>query len=301
MADRVGHRASREVAALPLVALGAFLATTVLWWAFALWPLPAAAPAWAERARAVCFGTGADGLPDASGWLALVLQPAVVGGALAVLWGREIAAAVSTLAKRAGGRAALAACGLALAVGIGAAVLRVQGASESPPGAGGTVAPVRLEAPVPPLPLVDQRGEPFSWADFGNRPVFVAFAFGHCETVCPLVVRSALDARDAAPGPRPAVVVVTLDPWRDTPSRLAALADRWGLGPGDRALSGPVETVEAALDAWGIARSRDRRTGDLVHPAVTFVVGPGGSPTWRTAGDEPTLVALADRIAARGR
>ncbi|RMH18753.1 MAG: hypothetical protein D6701_05885, partial [Gemmatimonadetes bacterium] len=53
----------------PLAALGVLALVTVLWWAFALWPLPSEAPAWLGRARAICFNTTETGLPDASGWI----------------------------------------------------------------------------------------------------------------------------------------------------------------------------------------------------------------------------------------
>lgn len=47
----------------------------------------------------------------------------------------------------------------------------------------------------------------------------------------------------------PVMIVLTLDPWRDTPARLPALASAWGLGPDAYLLSGEVVEVEAALDA----------------------------------------------------
>jgi cytochrome oxidase Cu insertion factor (SCO1/SenC/PrrC family) len=78
--------------------------------------------------------------------------------------------------------------------------------------------------------------------------------------------------------------VVTLDPWRDTPDRLATIATAWQLGPDDRVLSGTVEEVTAALDAWGIPRVRDPNTGDIGHGSTIVLVDPEGRAAWRVEG-----------------
>ncbi|MDX1624284.1 MAG: SCO family protein [Gemmatimonadota bacterium] len=293
MDDRVGR-----IPPAPLAALGGVLAVTAAWWALALWPV-ADAPAWLERARAACFGSAPGGLPDAEGWTALFAQPAVMLGMVVAIWGRGLSRALRALSRSGPGRAGLAVAGLAILAGAGLAGWRVAAAAP----ADAPELPIRpaashprLDRPAPPLTgLVDQRGEPVALADFRGRAVFVAFAFGHCETVCPLVVKWALEARAALEG-EPAVVVVTLDPWRDTPRRLPSLAERWGLGAGEHALSGEPEVVEAVLDAWEVPRRRDRRTGDVVHPPLVYVVDPDGAIAFAATGRPETLVRLADRL-----
>jgi len=270
---------------------------TAAWWALALWPLPDDAPVWLARTRAVCFGSGASGLPDASGWIALVVQPAVMLGVVVAGWGRGIAGSLRGLARSRSGRAAVAGAGLLVVTGAALAALRVARAAEP-------VDPLpegvhRLDGPAAPLAgLVDQRGEPVSLERFHGRPLLVTFAFGHCETVCPLVVAGALEARRRldATGIGTALVVVTLDPWRDTPSRLPSLAERWNLDSGARVASGDVAAVEAVLDAWGVARSRDPRTGDVVHPPLVHVIGPLGERAGVTGGDPDALVNLVREI-----
>lgn len=281
--------------AAALAGLAALVGLTAAWWALALWPLPAEAPGWLERTRAVCFGTTASGLPDASGWLALVLQPATMAILLAAIAGREVASGLRALAATAAGRAALAAGGALVLAGGGAAAWRVaaavpaEAARLAPPSADWIV---RLEGPAPPLRLTDQNGTAFDLADLAGRPVLVVFAFAHCRTVCPLLVRDALAAQRAAGEVAPAVVVVTLDPWRDTPARLPHIARAWGLGDDAWALSGPVDEVESALDAWEIGRARDPRDGDVVHAPRVFVVDHGGRLAYATPGGADTLVEL---------
>ena len=52
------------------------LLATAAWWALAFWPGGGEAPDWLVRTRYVCFGVrGGSGLPDAGGWINLVVNP----------------------------------------------------------------------------------------------------------------------------------------------------------------------------------------------------------------------------------
>ena len=291
MEDRLARgRETGTVPRGPLLALAAVAAITTAWWVAALWPLPAGVPEWVERARAVCFGNGANGLPDTAGWLALILEPAVLLAVLLAAWGRGVGAGIRGLSRSAAGRTILAALSLALLTGVGLAVWRVHvaGAATAAPLPGGVV---RLDRPAPALRLVSQHGL-FDLSLLRGRPVLVTFAFAHCRTVCPLVVSDALAARRQAPDPAPGVVVITLDPWRDTPSRLASIALQWGLDEDAWVLSGPVDEVNRTLDQWGIARSRGLRDGDIIHAPLTYLVDRRGIITHRTGGSVEALIAL---------
>lgn len=294
MEDRVaGERETGAVPRGPLLALAAVAVITTAWWTAALWPLPAGVPAWVERARAICFGNGANGLPDTAGWLALILEPLFMLAVLLAVWGRGVGAGIRGLSRSAAGRTLLAGLSLALLTGVGLAAWRVHTARAA------VAAPlpegvVELDRPAPALRLVSQHG-PFDLSLLRGRPVLVTFAFAHCRTVCPLVVSEALAAQGAAGEPAPGVVVVTLDPWRDTPSRLASIATRWRLEENAWVLSGSVEEVNRALDAWGVARSRRIRDGDIVHAPLTYLVDRRGVITHRTGGRAEALAALVGR------
>ena len=295
---------------MSVAALGCLAAITAGWWALALWPAPGGAPEWLERARWVCFNARPDGLPDASGWLLLVGQPI---GMLAVLlagWGTQLRRDLGRLAARSGGRLVLAGATALFAVGLGAAGARVALASRpgSPALAADELPPAsypRVDRDAPELGLVGQSGERVDLASLRGRPAFVIFAFAHCESVCPLVVRQAVEAqrmlRERAgagglpPERVPRVVVVTLDPWRDTPSRLPHLASAWGLGEDGFALSGAVAEVNSVLDRWGVARERNTATGDVAHPALVYVLGPEGRIAFASTGGSAALAELALR------
>jgi cytochrome oxidase Cu insertion factor (SCO1/SenC/PrrC family) len=276
-------------------ALAGVIAVTAAWWALALWPLPATAPGWLSRTRAVCFGSTPSGLPDVQGWMLLFLQPALMLGQVVAIWGRDLAAEARTLAGSRAGRLTLAGFAIALLAVAGAAGARVRTATAMA-ARGAEAAPAdpeftRVGEAAPALELVGADGSPVRLADLRGRPVRVAFAFAHCQTACPRLVHEVLAAQRALEDS--AVIVVTLDPWRDTPKRLESIEARWGMTEGARVASGPVPQVEAALDAWGIERSRDARNGDLAHVPRVFVVDREGNVAFEADADAGLLTELA--------
>jgi protein SCO1/2 len=293
-----------------LLALAFLLAVTAAWWAFALWPTPSATPEWLARARFVCFNTGPDGMPDASGWLLLMGQPIGMLAALMAVWGREVRAGLRGVARSSRGKAALVACAGALLLGIGAAADRVAAASAAREVALYSAPPPdtypRLDRQAPALSLVDQRGERIDLEALRGRPALVTFAFGSCETVCPAVVKQTLEAReqlreraeegDLARDDVPRVVIISLDPWRDTPGRLSHLAMHWQLDEDAHVLSGGVEEVEAVLDAWNVARQRDPKTGDVTHPPLVYLLDAESRIAFATSGGTTTVATLATRL-----
>jgi cytochrome oxidase Cu insertion factor (SCO1/SenC/PrrC family) len=133
-----------------------------------------------------------------------------------------------------------------------------------------------------------------------GRPALVTFAFAHCEAVCPAIVRQVVAAQrtlaeGAAPGRVPRVVVVTLDPWRDTPSRLPSLAKDYELGADAFVLSGPVDEVNALLDRWNVARGRDEKTGEVAHPPIVYVLDAEGRIAFAATGGTEALLSLLAR------
>jgi cytochrome oxidase Cu insertion factor (SCO1/SenC/PrrC family) len=278
-------------AALALGALALILAITASRWPLALWPMPASTPAWLARTREVCFQTGGDGLPGGAGWLLLVGEPAGLLGVLGVVWGDALRDGLRALRSAWPGRLLLGAAGVALLAGFGWAGQRVREARAGEPfdpNAG--PAPERVDLPAPALRLVDQHGDTVDPARYGGRPVVVTFAFAHCQTVCPTMVQELAAASARLGAGAPEVLIVTLDPWRDTPSRLGAIARAWGLPSGMHLLSGDVAEVERTLDAWRVPRARDGATGDLAHPRLAYLLDARQRIAYRLDGRSATLV-----------
>ena len=284
----------------PLGAVGFILAVTVVWWALAFWSVPGA-PEWLERTRAVCFDLTDTGLPDGKGWLLLLGQPPTMLAMVLVGWGPRVRESFGRLLASAGGR--LAVLGVVTALLAGASLVTGRVLDARAPATAWNVdeaAPEtypRLDRTWPEGEgLVDQEGAPFALASLEGRPALATFAFGHCATLCPAVVHQARAAR-AELGGDWAVVVFTLDPWRDTPGRLPTLVEQFDLDPGrDFLVGGAVEDVNAVLDAWGIPRERDERTGDVTHPGLIYVVGSDGTIVYGSSGGVRQLVSLAERV-----
>jgi cytochrome oxidase Cu insertion factor (SCO1/SenC/PrrC family) len=280
---------------LAFTTLAAILVVTAAWWALALWPVGAASPAWLVQTRAVCFGTAATGLPDAGGWILLIGEPFGMLVALWVMWGESLRADFAHLVHHPLGRLAGAVMVLAVVVGMFAAGRRVADAKGvGQRGSFVAVAPLppRTRAIAPMLTLVDQHARTTTLGDVSGQWAIVTFAFGHCETMCPLIVHDVLRARRDQKATDVPLFVVTLDPWRDTPDRLASMAAAWELEPTDRVLSGSIASVNATLDTWGIARRRDENTGNIEHGSTVVVIDPGGHVAWRIEGS-PYRVADA--------
>jgi len=286
----------------PLAAVAFLLLTTAAWWTLALWPLPEEGPAWLLRTRAVCFNPTESGLPDLSGWIVLVGEPLGMLAVLMVGWGEAVRGSVRGLGGSASGRAAMGVAVVLVLAGLGAAGARVASAAMPEPALAAapdlTEAYPRLDRAWPAAAgLVDHEGTPFSLERLGGRRALVTFAYAHCTTVCPLLVQSAVDARAEVDSDVDlALVALTLDPWRDTPARLPEMARGWMLAPGDFVVGGEVTAVEAALDAWGVPRVRDERTGEITHPALTFLVEADGTVAYASAGAPSQIAALARRL-----
>jgi cytochrome oxidase Cu insertion factor (SCO1/SenC/PrrC family) len=303
-------RAARRGEAWALGALAFLALVTAAWWTLALWPVSPEAPAWLVRARFVCFNAPPDGLPDASGWLLLVGEPLGMLGVLLAVWGGPVRGALRSLASRRAGRAALASAAGLAGLGLAGAAGRVVAAAERPSvalpdEAGAPEGWPRLDRAAPELDLVAQTGERIALASLRGRPALVAFAFAHCESVCPMLVRDALEAQrrlreraragEIAAARVPRVVVVTLDPWRDTPSRLPHLASQWAFGDDAWVLSGEVDEVGAALDRWSVVRERDPSTGEVAHPPLVYVLDASGRIAYAATGGPRVLEELAAR------
>lgn len=287
-------------------ALGGFLAWFAIaagWWALAFAPLPMP-DAWLAAARSVCFGSLPDGLPATWGWMLLWLAPTAVLAFLVAVWGRPLGSALATLARRGPGIVLLVALAGTLVVGlfrVGDRVAAARRAAATPEAATEPLpeAYPRTADPAPPLSLVDQTGAPFDLASTRGRPVFVTFAFGHCATVCPLLVGALREARASYPGPPPPAVVVTLDPWRDTPRALPGLARAWDLdaGRGELLLSGLPADVVAAAEAWEVGFDRDEKTGQITHAGLVLVLDAEGRIAYRFLGPPAHwLVTAASRL-----
>ncbi len=127
--------------------------------------------------------------------------------------------------------------------------------------------------------LTDQAGRPIGLDVYRGHPVLVTMFYANCPAACPLLidtmraVERSLDPRTAA-GLR--VLMVSVDPERDTPAALAELAkarridlSRWTLATADEAT---VRKVAALLSI----QYRKLPDGEFNHSSVITVLSRAG-------------------------
>ena len=276
------------------MALAAIFVITAAWWALALWPVGTVQAEWLERTRAACFGAMPGGLPDAGGWILLIGEPAGMLAVLLGVWGRSLRHDLEALR----GHRAWQVTGVAgialLLVGASLLITRVARAS-----ADARVAirldrglPLTMDVAAPDVPLVDQHGRQTSLANLRGHPTLLTFAFGHCTTVCPAIIHDILAIRASSGRGDVPLIVVTLDPWRDTPDRLSTMTESWHLASSDRVLSGGIPDVQRALDQLGIGRRRNETTGDIEHGPTAMLLDASGHIRYRFDGGLGNLGTL---------
>lgn len=289
-------------------ALIAWLAVTITWWALMFAPLPLPEPALA-RVREVCFGALPNGLPDERGWLLLVLGPLSMLSFLWVGWADEIRNDVLAWWSALPSRLAMLAVVLGIGAGIAAVGNRIalakaaELAAELTAGAGFPADYPRLERTAPEFSLLDQHGVHIDASVFVGEPALVTFAYAHCSTVCPVIVQTVRSSWDALrlSGIPARLVIVTLDPWRDTPSSLPSLAATWKLAAADgvHVLSGEVDAVLDMLAAYEVPFQRDETSGEVTHPALVYVTDGTGKIAYAFNNPQPeTLVQAVQRLRA---
>ena len=251
----------------------------------------AAAPEWLARTQAVCFGISLDGLPEPYGWVSLVVGPASMLIAYGVIFRADIHAALGVLRASVPGNLTLVlvlAATIAEAVFVGGRVqtgLALRAAQRALPNAeqGMPADLPRGQARAPELGLVDQHGDTVTLASLRGKTVVLTFAFAHCQTICPTLVKRIQGAAGQMPDDVE-LLIVTLDPWRDTPAALPAIAKGWSLQDRQHVLSGPVDDVTRVLDAFEVKRGRDEKTGEVSHPALMAVIDGDGRLAYLLSG-----------------
>jgi protein SCO1/2 len=237
-----------------------------------------------EEMKVWCFGYDPETGSMQLAYVAMfVLDPAVLGGVVALVWWRPLSR-VARGAPRALLPYAGAAALLAL-LGAGALVATWRGAAGEDP----TVFPadrLRVSLPAPDVTgLVDQDGRPVLADELRGRVVVLTAVYATCGNTCPMILeqaRAALSTLLPDELARVTVLGVTIDPERDTPEAMARLAQAQSVeAPLFRLLSGPPERVDATLDAMSVSRRRDEATGVIDHANVFLLLDAQGRVAYR--------------------
>ena len=162
---------------------------------------------------------------------------------------------------------------VALAAGIFVSV-RMQTPAEP-------VAAFILPAPtsLPDFTLLDQSGETVTRDAFRDRWDLVFFGFTHCPDICPTTLQILSAARrmlaDSGQDPLPRIVLVSVDPERDTPELMAQYMDYFG--DDNLGITGDLEELKKLTSALGIFFEKRQGEGDgyaVDHSAAVLVINP---------------------------
>jgi protein SCO1/2 len=145
--------------------------------------------------------------------------------------------------------------------------------------------------------LTDQDGHARQLDLYRGHPVLIAMFYSSCPAACPLIIDTLRAAeKDLAPAQRAAlrVLLVSIDPERDTPAALRALADqrhidttRWTLA---RADADTVRTLAALLNV----QYRQLPGGEFNHSPVITLLSPAGdiqASSLKLGTPDPALLA----------
>jgi protein SCO1/2 len=150
----------------------------------------------------------------------------------------------------------------------------------SPPAAPqvATVLPAGNE--LPEFSLLDQSGAAIGRDVFQGQWDLVFFGFTHCPDICPMTLQVLADARNqlaaASFSPLPRIVLVSVDPERDTPENLAKYVDYFG--EGNLGITGDLEEIRKLTNGLGIwfEKSGDGEDYSVDHAAAVLVIDPKG-------------------------
>lgn len=160
------------------------------------------------------------------------------------------------------------------------AMLSACGSQEADPSQfRGTMMPAAVAAPD--FALTDGDGETVSLSDFRDEMVLLYFGYTFCPDICPTTLAELAKVQrelDDA-GEKIQVVMVTVDPDRDTPEKLAEYVNHFH--PDFVGLSGSKEEIDAAGEGFGLYYQKNEgseATGYLVdHTARVFVIDQEGN------------------------
>jgi protein SCO1 len=133
--------------------------------------------------------------------------------------------------------------------------------------------------PLPALTLVDQAEQPFTLDRLRNRWTLLFFGFTNCPDVCPATMgvlkQIETSLQDLSAEQRPQVVLVSVDPERDTPQQLASYVKFFS--PSFTGVTGTQDAIDAFTRAMGVPVAISKRDGNysVDHSAAIFLIDPG--------------------------
>ena len=135
--------------------------------------------------------------------------------------------------------------------------------------------------PLPTTDLIDQQGNPFAIDDLAGRHALVFFGFTNCPDICPLtlavIAEAVRELRTDAPELAPEVLFVSVDPGRDSPTRIGAYVSAFD----DEFIGATADdaTLAPLLEALSVTVHKEPQgdqTYNVVHNGTIYVLDDAG-------------------------
>jgi protein SCO1 len=157
-----------------------------------------------------------------------------------------------------------------------------------------------------PLTLTDQRGKTSDWRRHRGQPQVVAMFYTSCQYMCPLIVDSGKAVQHAltpAEQAKLGILLISMDPKRDTPAALMTVAKQRKLDPAHWSLASPrTDDVRSVAGVLGV-RYRQLADGEFNHTSALLLLDRDGRIVTRTekigSVVDPEFIAAVQRVLVR--
>jgi protein SCO1 len=156
---------------------------------------------------------------------------------------------------------------------------------------------------VEPFALIDHTGAPFTQEQLRGRPSLVFFGFTNCPHICPTTLNKLVQVKRESGVPDLRVILVSVDPERDTPAALAKYLG--GFDPEFVGLTGDRRVIERLARNFAVAMARTDQPGGtytMDHTSAVFLVDARGelvalfTPPIESPGLAADLRGVASRL-----
>ncbi|MDH4199089.1 MAG: SCO family protein [Spirochaetia bacterium] len=276
------------------MALTIWMVGVIALWYIAFSPIATNTSGWLSTVRSICFGAKANGMPAGYGWLTLFFSPLMMLIAILIIWSPSIV--INTIRYDSGKISIFFFIFSILFVLFLWEVvwairkIKIMEIEKKISYDSFRESKISIESyskfniALPNFSFVcmdDNNGETL----FGNAnikgPAVLTFAYAHCETICPVILKNsirgvedfnlAVSQKQANNSAR--LYIITLDPWRDTPNMMKVISDEWKLPPFASIITSRENAkINSLLDALNVPRSRNEKTGEIIHPAFVYIL-----------------------------
>ncbi len=144
---------------------------------------------------------------------------------------------------------------------------------------------LRSALPMPAFKLMNQDGQTVSLADFKGRVTLVTAVYATCTTTCPMMlkgIRTVLDQLTPAERARLSVVAFSLSPETDTKELRTMITKAYNFDSAQfNFLNGDPAEINVLLSQLNIGRTRDEKTGEIVHSNLFILLDRDGRIAYR--------------------